>query len=299
MAERAGTWIVVGVDGSPGSDRAIEWAVQEAITRGAGLELVHAWTVPQTDLPALAPAERQAFEEEGRATLERAHAAAEDAEHAPGEVRSRLIEESAARALIAAGEHAEILVVGSRGRGGFAGLVLGSVSQHCASHAPCPVAVVPPSWDARPHDRIVVGVDGSQPSYDALHWAVAEASARRAALDVVNAYHYVPVVTPFGPAGVIDPDELDKASHALLDEMVTGAVGGAGREVALELITSAAAPAQALLQVATGADLLVVGSRGRGGLRGLLLGSVSQQCMHHATCPVVVVRPRVKPAGVS
>jgi nucleotide-binding universal stress UspA family protein len=294
MAERAATWVVVGIDGSPGSDRAIEWAVQEAITRGAGLELVHAWTVPQTDLPALAPAERQVFEEEARATLEHSRALVDGGEQAPTDVRATLVEDGAASALIAAGERADLLVVGSRGRGGFSGLVLGSISQQCAIHAPCPVAVVPASWDARPHGRIVVGVDGSQPSYDALHWAVAEASARRAALDVVNAYHYVPVVTPFGPAGVIDPEELDKASRALLEEMVASAVGLKQGELPIELITSASAPAQALVRVAASADLLVVGSRGRGGFRGLLLGSVSQQCMHHATCPVVVLRPRAQ-----
>jgi nucleotide-binding universal stress UspA family protein len=299
MAERAATWIVVGVDGSPGSDRDIEWAVQEAIVRGAGLELVSAWSVPQTGLPALAPAERQAFDEEARATLDRARAAVDGAEHVPAEVRSTLVEDNAAQALIAAGERAELLVVGSRGRGGFAGLVLGSVSQQCAIHAPCPVAVVPLASDAQPHGRIVVGVDGSEPSYGALHWAVAEASARRASLDVVNAYHYVPVVTPFGPAGVIDPEELDKASRALLEEMVAGAVGLKQPELPVELITSASAPAAALLRVATGADLLVVGSRGRGGFRGLLLGSVSQHCIHHATCPVVVVRPHATPATES
>jgi nucleotide-binding universal stress UspA family protein len=202
------------------------------------------------------------------------------------------VQEYPSKALLHAAERADLLVVGSRGRGGFSGLLLGSVSHNCVHRAPCPVAVIPPGWSGgEHHGRVVVGVDGSDASYSALHWAIATAAARHAQLQVVNAYDYLQVVMPMGIAPGIDREVFEKASRSLLEEMVDPALGAAAaRPRSVELIPVHTGAARGLLDAAIGADLLVVGSRGRGGVRGLLLGSVSLQCLHHAPCPVVVVR---------
>lgn len=135
----------------------------------------------------------------------------------------------------------------------------------------------------------MVGVDGSDASRAALGWAVAEARLRDAEVDAVHAWSY-PVSAYSGTImvmSVIDREDLVKGAQATLDE-VCDAVGA--RDVVVNRIVEEGPPAQCLIETAKGADLLVVGSRGRGGFTGLLLGSVSQQCAHHAPCPVVIVR---------
>jgi nucleotide-binding universal stress UspA family protein len=137
--------------------------------------------------------------------------------------------------------------------------------------------------------RILVGVDGSAGSVDALRWALDEARLRGAAVEVVHAWQYPYVGEIAGMAAPAAPLEaLEASARAVLDETVEQAGGSAtGLEMETSVVLGPAAPA--LLQRAEGADLLVVGSRGRGGFVGLLLGSVSQQCVQHAPCPVVVV----------
>jgi nucleotide-binding universal stress UspA family protein len=137
--------------------------------------------------------------------------------------------------------------------------------------------------------RIVVGVDGSPGATVALRWARAEAGLRGATLDVVHAWHepYVGGIPGMGPYG-ISFDELERAARAELDRAI-GHAGPPPPGVRVEPILAPGPAAAVLLEAAKGADLLVVGSRGRGGFTGLLLGSVGQQCVHHAPCPVVVV----------
>jgi nucleotide-binding universal stress UspA family protein len=295
---RANALIVVGIDGSAASQPALRWAATEARRSGAALEVVHAWTQPIAIYPSDLYVDPAHFHDAAKTTLEEAVASVSSGETAPSEVRSSLIEGDATLALIERAADAQLLVVGSRGRGGFAGLLLGSVSRKCLHHAPCPVAVVRPPWSGEEHGRIVVGVDGSQSSYAALHWAVAEAVRRDARLDVVNAYDQPVPVAPVGSLTSVGPEEFEKSSKALLEEMAAAAVDAAGARVKkVELISAGTSPAKGLLDVAVGADLLVVGCRGLGGLRGLLLGSVSQQCALHGTCPVVVVRPAGSPGA--
>lgn len=130
---------MVGVDGSPASREALEWAADEARRRGCDLEVVHSWSLPFFEeayvepSPAVEAKEKETLEAEVEATSDRL---------AGLEVNPRLVYGSAAGVLVDASKGAELLVVGSRGRGGFAGLLLGSVSQECASHASCPVAIV-------------------------------------------------------------------------------------------------------------------------------------------------------------
>ncbi|MBS3941421.1 MAG: universal stress protein [Actinobacteria bacterium] len=144
--------------------------------------------------------------------------------------------------------------------------------------------------------RIVVGVDGSPASRQALSWAAGEAALRGAVLDVVHVHDPTPVYEvyryPYGLPTAVDQErhdeEMERYAVKLLAEMVGELDQRLHTRVEQRVIVSPR-PARALLEHAAGADLLVLGSRGHGGFAGLLLGSVSNQCVHHATCPVVVV----------
>ena len=138
--------------------------------------------------------------------------------------------------------------------------------------------------------RIVVGLDGSDQSKEALRWALDEARLRGASLDVVYAWT-MPVYVGYGAAlgALLDPVELRKAARERVDSTVEEVVTG-GSDVQIERKPVEGPAASVLVEAADGADLLVVGSRGHGGFAGLLLGSVGQQCAHHARCPLVIVR---------
>jgi len=141
--------------------------------------------------------------------------------------------------------------------------------------------------------RIVVGIDGSEESKQAMHWAVAEAKLRGAPLRVVHTWTFPYMAAGPGLDPVLDADVIEDVRRAAekLVESELAELGSAlsGVDVERTVVEGAAAPA--LIKAAEGADLLVVGSRGRGGFAGLLLGSVSQQCAHHAPCPLVIVPP--------
>ena len=284
------------MDGSGTSESALRWAAREAVLADALLDVVHAW-LPTYPLTAQDLYEDQALLEDA-AHRELLDAVARVGAEVPGltGIRERLEFEHPATALLAAAEDADLLVVGTRGRGGFAGLLLGSVSQRCLTHAPCPVAVVPPTSDSdHTSGRIVVGVDGSPASYDALTWAAAEARRRSARLDLVHAWVIPELLVPTGAVFVGEAEELEGASTAVLDTaaawLMTASEEDGRKPPEHELRSVAGSPAAALLDQARDADLLVLGARGLGSFRGLLLGSVSQQCSSHATCPTVVVRP--------
>lgn len=139
--------IVVGVDGSAGSRRALEWAMDEARHRQAAVEVVMAWEDPYEGtsiVPTSWTANAEAIEKTRRAELD-AILDSTDAEGLPAPVETILSRGQAARTLLDVAQGADLLVVGTRGRGGFAGLLLGSVSHQLAGHAPCPVVVVPAS----------------------------------------------------------------------------------------------------------------------------------------------------------
>ena len=140
---------------------------------------------------------------------------------------------------------------------------------------------------------MVVGVDDSEQAADALRWALAEGSMRRATVEVVHAWQPPVSALPFGATLVIPVDDaaMDEAARAAVDEMVDGALAemdDAPPEVVRTVLPGA--PAATLVEVAEGADMLIVGSHGRSGLSRLVLGSVAMACVNHATCPVVIVR---------
>ena len=140
--------------------------------------------------------------------------------------------------------------------------------------------------------RIVVGIDGSSASKAGLRWALDEARLRGADVHLVHGWHFPAVaVSSYGAAAlpVIAPEDLEKVAEEVLKDAVTEAASEAAN-VEVTASTVRGHPAQVLLAAAKGAALLVVGSRGLGGFAGMLLGSVSSQVIHHATCPVVVIR---------
>ncbi len=208
-------------------------------------------------------------------------------------VRRRVVCDLAPRALLDSAAGAQLLVVGARGLGGFRGLLLGSVSQQCLAHARCPVAVIcagatVPKGGAM--ERIVVGVDGSETSRRALGWALEEGRLRQAAVQVVHAWH-TPYLDGYPLTGAtFDPALFEDGGRQIVESALAEA-DTRGLPVPVERLLVCGTGARAILEASKGADLVVVGSRGLGGFSGLLLGSVSHQVAHHASCPAVVVPP--------
>jgi len=134
--------------------------------------------------------------------------------------------------------------------------------------------------------KIVVGTDGSDNSVAALRWAIEEAKAHGAAVDVVYTWEFPPVIDPLGVSMLPSANDMNASAERLLAEVLKK-VDTSG--VALSSRVLRGAPATALIAAAKDADLLVIGRRGHGGFMGLLLGSVAQQVAHHAPCPVVLV----------
>jgi nucleotide-binding universal stress UspA family protein len=284
--------VVVGYDGSTHSGEALTWATREARRLSAPLRIVHvAHTITDGFVVADRPLDLTA--QVGAQVLAEAveHAYAVDPDI---DLSTRLeLRDSVPAILAEAGALARLLVVGSRGRGGFAGLLLGSVSIAVAAHAPCPVVVVrrqpPPLADGsvRP---VVVGVDGSETSVRAVDFAFDQADRLGAPLVAVHAWEPPPMM---GPVPGWRPDEIEElrmAEKVLLSESLAGH-SDRYPDVEVRPVVLRGGPAHSVLVTAEDAQLLVVGSRGRGGFRGLLLGSVSQAVVHHATCPVAIVHP--------
>jgi nucleotide-binding universal stress UspA family protein len=287
--------IVVGIDGSPGSRDALRWAFREHLVRGWPLTAVMAWGyLDQHQPPSGEPFAPDYDASQARSTLE---AFVIDAlgDDAAASVERRAPCDLARHALTAEADDAALLVVGARGLGGFRGLLLGSVSQQCLQHARCPVAVVRASGDAPTVEpdgavgRIVVGVDGSENSGHALRWAYDEARARGAPVDVVHAWSSVPYADArFGGSAESSWDWLEDAGRAVLDAAVDAEPADGLVDPPRRVLVPGSA-AGALVHAGEEADLIVVGARGLGAIRALILGSVSQQVVQHATVPVVVV----------
>ena len=277
--------IVVGIDGSADSDRALEWAVHAAAQRQAPLHVVHALPQPAYTIPYTAQEEDQ-----HREFAEELIAEARTGAEASGVPMSyEIVAALPAPALLTACDRAAMAVVGSRGHGVVSGLLLGSVSQHVSRHAPCPVVVVREQANPKAQ-RIIVGVDGSPACDRAIGFAVDAAARNKAELIAIYAWHDVTVSTTEGPWRVwSEIAERMSAGERLVGEALSG---WTERYPDVQVTCEALPvhPARALTDASTQAALLVVGSRGHGAFAGLLLGSVSQAVLHHARCPVAVVR---------
>ncbi len=285
-----GGTVVVGIDGSDRCRLALKWAADEARRRGATLKVLYAQLHKPEDPPA--------WYEPGNSEGTPGQAVVDEAvglvatRHPSLPVQGEVVEWPAALVLTSVSRDADLLVVGARGLGGFKELLLGSVSDQCIQYAHCPVVVVhgesdDPSYESA-EPRLVVGIDGSAGSARALRWALREARLRSAAVEAVFAWHY-----PSLHAGA--PGPTDKYQTAA-DQLVASATSWAsqwGSDVAFHASARGGATVPELMESSAGADLLVVGSQGRGGFHDALLGSVAHQAARHATCPVVVVRPRI------
>ncbi|MDR1799348.1 MAG: universal stress protein [Bifidobacteriaceae bacterium] len=310
--------ILVGVDGSDSAFNALNWAVAEAKVRGLGVYIACAYSLPRFGGSSM----DAAYVELGKnAVREGAEAVLNDAlKHAEdlgAEVQGSVEVGDPAGVLVELSKQAALAVVGTRGRGGFAERLLGTVSTALPVHAHCPTVVVPGHYTgvranddgvtlehglpvASPHHigQIVVGVDGSDASKVALHRAVDEAVAWGAHL---TAFSSMPVATgtslfAWAP-GQIDHTavlaELEAEVGHAVDEELSGR-SDLPEDFQVELHGLDGTPSALLVEFSSQVDLIVVGSRGRGGFSGLLLGSTSQAVLHHARCPVMVVPARLK-----
>lgn len=274
--------IVVGVDGSTNAEVALRWALEEAQAHDAALQAVMAWSyLDQRHADHGVDFDPAYGEAQAKAALKAALAAVGPSRP----VEQKVVCDLAGSALLEAADDADLVVVGARGRGGFAGLLLGSVSQQVLEHATCPVAVVRDEALPAADKPVVVGVDGSESGNRALRWAAAEARARGAALHLVHAWHVPYLVAPMGAELV---DAIEESGKAVLQVALA--------DPALEGLTTEGhlvcdGAAQAMMAKAEDASLVVVGSRGLGRFKRALLGSTSRQLAHHAPCPLVVVPP--------
>lgn len=276
--------IVVGTDGSENSTLAMRWAAEEATLHRADLEVMLVWNLLDQHYPDRSDRFDPGYDDEAARTA-LASWVSEVLDDDPG-VALRTVLDVPVRALLEAGDGADLLVLGARGKGGFEGLLLGSVSERVAQLAVRPVAVVRALAPVR-EGPVIVGIDGSERSFNALRWAAAESRSRDADLDVVHAWRLSPMMTAT-PVMSVFPDlsALEEDGRAILDRALADPAL-AGTRVHGHLAHDL--PAHALLRRATGAGLLVAGTRGLGRVAGTLLGSVSRQLLHHAPCPVVVI----------
>lgn len=289
--------VVIGVDGSEQALQAVRWGANEAARHRAQLALVHALEIPSQYMGPWPPSQelREKLTEHGRSVLQAAEAAAKQT--ADVEVSSRLDNDNSAEALIGASRSALMVVLGATGHGGFlAGLALGSTATQTATHSECPVVVVRgANADNRPADQpVVAGVDGSPQADKALGYAFAEAALRGAPLTAVHAW--------FDNEAIADTIEVNRfaSSEPVADiesNVLEKALSGWREkypDVPVRSVVEHDKPRRKLVALSASAQLVVVGSRGWGGFRELLLGSTGQALIHHSECPVMVVRPERK-----
>lgn len=287
--------VVVGVDGSAASTGAVAYAAHTASTRGIPLLLVTTYTMPaamfaEGMLPPQAVYDE--LERECHPIIEGARASA--LKVAPEiEVSHAIIEGNPAQALIDYSRKAKLIVLGSRGLGGIKGMVLGSVSAAVASHAFSPVVVT--REDTDDIDRtgpVVVGIDGSEVSAKATEWAFAEASARDARLIAVHTWMDPQVQAAAAGISLTEEDwkQLEEQQLQTLSERLAG-FSSRYPDVKVERFVTRDRAVRALVEQSENAQLVVVGSHGRGGFAGMVLGSTSRALLQAAPCPVMVVRP--------
>ncbi|HEY9263786.1 MAG TPA: universal stress protein [Mycobacterium sp.] len=290
----SGSGIVVGVDGSPQSKAAVDWAAHEAALRGTRLTLVHALTDPSAAAWLDVPLPMDYWTEQSAAAKELLEDAARTAREALPADRTVAIEQesvsgSALAVLVDSSAGAEMVVVGCRGLGGFQRVLLGSVSSGLVHHAHCPVAVIHDEEPSagRPADApVVVGIDGSPASERAVEIAFDEASRR--GVDLIALHTWLESTDDFVGSGWAKV-------RAQADETLAERLAGWQErypDVVVRRVVKMDNPARELLELSSSAQLLVVGSHGRGGITGMVLGSVSSAVVHGARVPVIVARAR-------
>ncbi|GAA1965260.1 universal stress protein [Amycolatopsis minnesotensis] len=294
MTDVAGQAIVVGVDYSTGADDAVRWAAATAQARRGELKIVHArrhsGSYFYDGVLEGAGTDAEAMREDAdriiRGAVELARSQAKDLA-----ITTEVCVESPALTLIELSRDARTLVLGRTGRGGFAGMLVGSTTIAVAGHAHCPVAVVRGRADSTTvAGPVVVGIDGSPTSEQAIARAFDEASARGVPLVALHAWLDVTYDDLYVTSRVLPAwDSIRAEEERLLAQRLAG-WQEKYPDVDLRRVLVRDRPRHALLEWSANAQLVVVGSRGRGGFIGMLLGSISQALLQHAQCPVLVVR---------
>lgn len=292
LPSRHDRW-VVGFDGSAGACDALAWAVAHAPGRTNRLDFVTAWQLPPSSsavtLTDSAAAIRAAAERDAECALHTARR--ELAAHPTVTPTSSCVHGGASAALLDEARAADLLIVGTRGHGGFTHLLVGSTSNQCATHATVPTVVVRPpakplpATESRPA-RVLVGVDGSENSLAALKWAI-DFTPRGSEVQVVLAWDVAPLAV--GADQFFFP-EAAKLARDGLRRLIDGLQPAASS--AEVLLTSAfveGRPRPTLDEYSEGTDLLVVGARGHGAMGSALLGSVSRWLIHHTDRTLAIV----------
>jgi nucleotide-binding universal stress UspA family protein len=284
--------IVVGVDGSPASDVASCWAARDAAMRNIPLTVVSVVTTPTATYPPVPYPDSLGvwLEDKGRKAAAHAVKIAEDAMPTDRKVvcKSEVVFSTPVQALVKMSDEAEMVVVGSSGKGMLARGVLGSVSSSVVQHANCPVAVVRDEDPLMPdpqHAPVLLGVDGSPASELATEIAFDEASRRGVDLIALHAWSDVPILELPG----LDWEELLAEESRSFAERLAG-WHERYPDVTVQRMIVCDEPARQLVEKSESAQLVVVGSHGRGGLSRMMLGSVSNKVVHSVRMPVIVAR---------
>jgi nucleotide-binding universal stress UspA family protein len=295
--------IVVGVDGTEASERALRVALREASVLGDHVRALHSWRVlPYAgavpglgyDITPLALEDRSSWAEEFLGEV------VEKAQLEMGLGDIAVVRDAragdAGTDLVQAAMLADLIVLGTRRHGSFASAVVGSAANYVLHHAPCPVMVVPAATGpVKAWTRVVVGVDGSDCGDSALRWAAGRARANQCPLLVVHAWQLIANPDWFGapPASAEQyGKQVDSWLHEHVDEVLSD-----HHDLTVEVRAVQDFAAAALLAATGPEDLLVVGSRGRGSFTHLMLGSVAMQCAHHARSAVAVLRAGTGPTS--
>ena len=283
--------IAVAVDGSAESDAAVRWAAREALVRKADVTLVHVIAPVVVTWPVGYLRARYAEwqEENAQHVIEQAQKIfhAEVANELLPSVRAHVLHDYVAPGLVAVSRGAEMIAAGSRGLGAISGTLLGSISRTLLHHARCPVAIIHANEADAQHSNgpVLVGIDGSPASEAATALAFDEASRRNVDLVALHAWSDIGITPVLG----MDWRGFEDQGHEVLAERLAG-WQEQYPDVHIQRRIVCDRPARWLVDESEESQLVVLGSRGRGGFAGLLIGSVSTAVAEAAKCPVLVVR---------
>ncbi|CAM3620051.1 universal stress protein [Nocardiopsis gilva] len=301
MAGHTTTPIVAAVDGGKSAARAADWAADEAQRQRRPLHIVHAneWPMFHSSLGPAAEEMAHAARDIVSKARDRAHERAPDIA-----IEAHTVDGYSSAVLLEHSRHAHMLVSGTRRLSGLEALWMGSTGLELATQASCPVVLVPDIDPGQPRGIVSVGVDGSRAADAAAQQAFIAAAERGALLRVVCSYG----PGSHGRFGPLEHAELtwhdaspeEASARAEAERLLSESIAGEREhhpDVRVEEVVLRALPERALISESHRADMVVVGARGRGGFAGLLLGSVSQKLVHHADCPVMIVRAKEHQGG--